>query len=47
MKIMPQDAKAEEEMRRLDRELEAAFPASDALTITRPGTRKSAKKSLW
>ena len=36
----PRDAKAEEERKRLDRaldrELEATFPASDPLKITRP-----------
>jgi hypothetical protein len=42
----PKDAKAEEERKRLDRaldrELEATFPASDPLKITRPKRKKCA-----
>ena len=44
--MTPKDAKADEERKRLDRaldrELEATFPASDPLKITRPKRKKPA-----
>ena len=44
--MTPKDAKREEERKRfdraLDRELEATFPASDPLKITRPKRKKRA-----
>ena len=44
--MTPKDAKAEEERKRLDRaldrELEATFPASDPLKITRPNRKNFA-----
>ena len=47
--MTPKDAKADVERKRLDRaldrELEATFPASDPLKITRPKRKKPAGSS--
>jgi hypothetical protein len=47
--MIPKDAKRDEERKRLDRaldrELEATFPASDPLKITRPKRRKPAGRT--